>query len=46
MKAERHKEELGTHSLWILIDIQYLMSISKWNFSETRESALVGKEDY
>lgn len=36
MKAERHKEELGTHRLWILIDIQYLMNISKWNFSETR----------
>lgn len=29
MKVERHKEELGTHGLWILIDIQHIMNISK-----------------
>lgn len=29
MKVERHKDELGSHRLWTLIDIQYLMNISK-----------------
>lgn len=44
MKVERHEEELGTHRLWILIDTQHLMNISKWNFSERNWSALVEKE--
>lgn len=44
MKVERREEELGTHRLWILIDTQHLMNISKWNFSERNWFALVEKE--
>lgn len=46
MKVERQKEELGAQGLWMLIDIQHLMNISKWIFSEKKWSALVQKEEY
>lgn len=46
MKVERQKEELGAQGLWMLIDIQHLMNISKWIFNEKKWSALVEKEEY